>query len=697
VKTQQTFETGGFRVDAVQRVLLAAGGARVSLSSRAFDLLLFFVRHPGELHTKEALMSAVWPDTVVEENNLTQAIGALRKALGEAPGDHRFFVTVPGRGYKFVAPVRPVEGEGAGESATGSVAPNVRRPRWAVVAALAAVAIGAALVLWPRRPPITDRSIAVMPFENRSEARENEYLALGIQDELLTLLTRVPDLRVTSRNATLRYAGRRGSGPQIGRELGVAYLLEGSVQRAGDIVRVHVTLVDAAADRHVWAESYERSAKDVFAVESEIAQSVASALRIRLTGDERRGLSRPPTENPDAYEAYLRARASAERTTRTESEIRAAIAAYSEAVRLDPSFTIAWAQLSRRHANFFSLAYDRSDERVRLARAALDEATRLAPDSLDVRAATGYFHFVVEGDLAAAESAYRAIEERAPGTIEPAAGLAQITRELGQMDRMKDYSRRVVAIEPLNPYRHSIVCHDYLTSREFELAVRTCQRALELLPGDTGIFAILATIYQAGGALDEARALLADLAPGPGDWRSLRVMSRQHLLDRKPREAIALLSGYLEDGPALGTRRGVVRRWLADAQRQAGDTAAAQASYTRAQAEIESELALQPRNPVLMAELAHVRGRLGLLEAAVRLVPRCRELAGHPRRETYIAECEVARVAAELTSGDPARAVDALKAALAVRGALPPLTPELLRLDPDYDALRGRADFQSLL
>jgi TolB-like protein/DNA-binding winged helix-turn-helix (wHTH) protein len=689
----QIYETGGFRVDGTQRALLAADGARVPLPSRAFELLLYFVRHPGELIHKDRLMTAVWPDTVVEENNLNQSVGALRRALGENRGDNRFLVTEPGRGYRFVAPVRVIAA-----SASVDRAPAARRrwPMWTL--ALAVVVIAAATAaLWRHSLRPADRSIAVMPFENRSAARDNEYLALGIQDEILTLLTRVSGLRVVSRTSTLRYVRNPASTPQIARDLGVAYLLEGSVQRAGGMVRVNVTLIEGASDRHLWAQTYERSADDVFAVESEVAQSVAVALQARLTANERRVIAQAPTSNPAAYDFYLRARASAERTTRTEAEIRAAIAAYSEAVHLDPDFAIAWAQLSRRHANFFSLAYDRSAARRDAALEALNRATRLAPDLIDTHAARGYFEFVVEGNLEGAEKEFRSMESRAPQSADAAAGLAQVLRELGQDERSGDYARRVLALDPLNPYRHSIVCQDYLAAREFELARQTCKRALELLPGDAGILAAAATIHQARGELDEARAALHSIVPAAGDWRSLRVLSRQSMLDRKPAEAVTLLIRYFENPAALGTRLGVVRRWLADAERLAGDPAAAKRSYTQALADLEAEISRQPSNPVLLAELAIVRARLGSLEAAVKLVPRCLEHARQPRREAYVTECALARIQAELAAGDPARTVALIEEVLQARGSLPPVTPELLRLDPEYDALRSRTDFGALL
>jgi TolB-like protein/Tfp pilus assembly protein PilF len=572
--------------------------------------------------------------------------------------------------------------------------------RWPLFVGLAlTVVIVASLAWWLRTPApaaINDRSIAVLPFENRSAAPENEYLALGVQDEILTLLTRVGDLRVISRNSTQRYAGSAASAPQIGRELGVAYLLSGSVQRSGDRVRVNVTLLDAAGDRHLWASTYERGASEVFAVESEVAQAVAQALQARLSDEEHRVITRPPSANPAAYDAYLRARAFAERTTRTESEIRAAIAAFEEAVRLDPDFTIAWAQLSRRHANFFSLGYDRSTARRDAARQALDRATALDPDLIETQAARGYFLYVVDGNLEEAERSFRALEGRNPASADAAAGLAQITRELGQMDRSNDYARRVLALDPLNPYRHSIICLDYAMARAFDLAVQTCNRALALLPGDVGILAIEATIYQSRGKLDRSRDALRALTPAAGDWRTLRVMSRQFLLDRQPRSAVALLEKYLADADGLGTRRGMVRRWLGDALRLAGEPIAARTAYVAASAELESELARQPDNSLLVAELAIVRARLGMRDAAKKLGETCTTLAARTRRETFVAECVLARIQVELAI-ESTEVVGLIERALTLPGEFPPLTPELLRLDPEYDGLRGRADFQSLV
>jgi TolB-like protein/DNA-binding winged helix-turn-helix (wHTH) protein/Flp pilus assembly protein TadD len=690
------FEFGRFRVDAAQRVLLA-DGERVPLNSRGFDLLLHFVRHPGELLDKDRLMKAVWPNTVVEENNLNQSIGAIRKALGESPGEHRFIVTEPGRGYRFVAPVTRAPMETGTQAPPAEAPPGPGHGRWVLIGIVVlAIVGGIVLTMRDRAPPVTDRSIAVLPFENRSEARENAYLALGIQDEILTLLTRVDALRVVPRASTARYADGGAAAPDVGRELGVAYLLSGSVQREGDRVRVHVALVDASRDRQVWASSYERLAREVFAIESEVARDVAASLQARLTAGELTAISTPPTPVPAAYDAYLRAKSFAERVTRTEAEIHGAIDAYEEAVRLDPDFAAAWAQLSRRNANLFSLSYDRSAGRRDAALRALERAEAIAPDRPDVLAARAYFLLVVEGDLDGAERDSLELERRSPTNPDGPAALGQIMRQRGDQARSDAYSKRVLELDPRNPYRQAIICQGFLIARRFDDADRTCARALELLPGDTGILAIRATIYQVQGRLDQSRALLRGLVPAPGDWRSLRAMSQQGLLDRQPESAVALLSSFLANPDELGSRVGVVRRWLADAQRLAGNSDVAKSTYIRALTEVEQELARQPANPLLVAELAILRARLGSLEAGVRLEPRCLELASHPRVDQLLAECKLARVQVELAAGDPARAVAGLKELLTLN-ATPPVTPEWLKLDPEYDALRSRKDFQSLL
>jgi TolB-like protein len=571
----------------------------------------------------------------------------------------------------------------------GAVAP---RGRALVVLGVAlAVATAAGLAWWARAPrPATEPTIAVLPLENRSAVPADAHLSAGIQDELISLLSRVGAMRVTSRNATQRFAGSATPPPRIGRALGVSYLLEGSVQRAGGALRIEVKLLDTTAGRPVWESRFERRATEVFVIESEVAQAVAEALQgRRLTPAERTAITRPPTRDPAAYDAYLRARSFPESTARDEAAIRDVIAAYVEAVRIDPQFAAAWSQLSRRQSSYYSLGYERTEARRDAALHALQSAEGLAPDAVDTQAARAYYLFVVKEDLEAAERAVRELETRFPSSPDIATGLAQITREQGRLDRSAEYSRRAVRLDPLNPYRRAQLCQDYVTSRELVLAMQTCDGARELLPDDAGILALKATIHQARGELVPARNLLRGLEPRPDDWRTLRVMSRQFVLEREPGGAVTLLARYLEAPDALGTRRGVVRRWLADAQRLAGDADAARASYQAARAELDEELARQPANPLFFGELAIARARLGEREAARAAAERCMQLALASRRTGHIGDCGLARVQVALATQATGDLPRLLEEALRQRGSLPPLTMALLRLDPDLDDQRA--------
>jgi predicted Zn-dependent protease len=357
-------------------------------------------------------------------------------------------------------------------------------------------------------------------------------------------------------------------------------------------------------------------------------------------------------------------------------------------VRIDPQFAAAWAQLSRRHSTYYSLGYDRSDARRAAALHALENAERLASDRIDAKVARAYFLFVVAEDLEAAERAVLELERQNPASSDVAVGLAQITREMGGLDRSARYARRAATLDPSNPYRQYQLCQDYLTSREMVLAAQSCDAALELLPGDVPIVALEATIRQARGELAPARELLRGLTPEPGDWRTLRVMSRQFQLEREPAQAAAFLGQYLAAPEALGSRLGVVRRWLADAQRQAGDSGGARVTYEKARAELEAELAGQPANPLYLGELAIVRARLGQRDAAHDLAERCMQLARASRRTGYIADCGLTRIQVALAARDSAGLPALVDEALQQRGALPPLTVAQLRLDPEFDAHR---------
>src|SRR6516164_5937303 len=310
------YEFGDFRLHAAQRRLTArSDGRAIELTPKALDALHFLLQHRGELLDKSTLIAAVWPNVVVEENNLNQVVSALRRALGDGSGGQRFIVTVPGRGYQFVAPVREIREESP-------------------AAPLAAPATQAT------NP--TRKSIAVLPFASLSSDPEKDYFGDGIAEELIHLLARVPGLKVPARTSSFAYKGRNIDVRQIARELGVGMLLEGSVRSAGDRIRVTAQLIEADTGFHVWSQSYDRRFADIFQLQDELAVAIVQALKISLGDRELRPLrDAPPTQDVEAYRLFLRAI-----SLRGVGPNERLIALLNECIARDPGFVRAHAVLA---------------------------------------------------------------------------------------------------------------------------------------------------------------------------------------------------------------------------------------------------------------------------------------------------------------------------------------------------------------
>ena len=243
-----------------------------------------------------------------------------------------------------------------------------------------------------------DKSVAVLPFENLSSDPDNAYFADGIQEEILTRLAKIADLKVISRTSTQRYQSKPGNLAEIAKQLGVANILEGSVQKAGDQVRVNVQLVNAQTDSHLWAETYDRKLTDIFGVESEIAKGIAESLQAKLTGREEQALAVKPTNNPEAYDAYLRGLAFEARSNYSSDALFKAIDFYERAVQLDPNFALAWARLSRADALLYSNRRRHNCRSPRCGKGALENAQKLQPNSPETLLALGYYQYWVLRD-----------------------------------------------------------------------------------------------------------------------------------------------------------------------------------------------------------------------------------------------------------------------------------------------------------
>jgi TolB-like protein/class 3 adenylate cyclase/Tfp pilus assembly protein PilF len=550
---------------------------------------------------------------------------------------------------------------------------------------------------------IPEKSIAVLPFESLSSDKENAYFADGIQDEILTRLSKIADLKVISRTSTQHYKSAPENLPEIARQLGVAHIVEGSVQKSGDSVRVNVQLIKAANDSHVWAETFDRKLTDIFSVESEVAKAIADQLRAKLTGQEEQVIAAKPTDNPEAYDAYLRGLAYSLKTAQTPANAVGAQKYLKEAVRLDPKFALAWALLSYTDARGYRTANLQPTIALREeARQAAETTLALQPNLGEAVHAKGYYHYSCLKDYDTAVRYFEQARPLLPNSSLVPESLAYLERRRGQWDRSEAYFNEAERLDPRNVgllTQHALL---YKHLRRFPEALRKVDQVLNITPDDVDTLASKAVIAQGEGDLRRAAAILGPLHPAADDSPVVETQVYQAILERNPGSVIPRLKEVLtKPDPALGYINGELRFWLGWAQEVAGDHAAAQESWRQARSELEPFLKEQPENWGLIGDLALTNMGLGdkaaafaFAEKATAAVPVEKDALDGP------APIEIlARVAAQM--GEPDRAIAALQKLLSTPYESPldsnvPLTPALLRLDPMFDPLRNDSRFQKL-
>ena len=582
--------------------------------------------------------------------------------------------------------------------------------RWAEVA-IALLLLGAivvAFVFLLRRPTrsamtIVEKSIAVLPFENLSRDPDNAYFADGIQDEILTRLAKIADLKVISRTSTQHYKSAPENLPEIARQLGVAHILEGSVQKSGDAVRVNVQLIKAANDSHLWADTYDRRLTDIFSVESEVAKAIAEQLRAHLTGREEQEIAAKPTNNPEAYDAYLRGLAYSLKTVNTPANALGAQKYLREAARLDPKFALAWALLSFVDAlGYLTQSLQPTIALRDEARQAAETALALQPNLGEAVVAKGYYHYACLKDYDTAVGYFEEARQLLPNSSRIPEALAYVTRRRGQWERSESYFNEVERLDPRNVNLLTQHALSYIYLRRFPEALRKFDQVLDITPDDVDTLVRKAAIAQAEGDLPRAAALLAPLHPNADDSGALETQVYQAILERRPAPFIPRLKEMLtKPDPALGYLNGELRFWLGWTQEVAGDHAAAQESWRQARSELEPFLKEQPENYSLMGDLTLTNMGLGdkaaalaLAERAMAVIPIEKDAVDGPLPIEILA-----RVAAQM--GEPDRAIAALQKLLSIpyEGPLAVnvlLTPALLRLDPMFDPLRNDPRFQKL-
>ena len=436
------------------------------------------------------------------------------------------------------------------------------RIRWAgiVTALLLLAGIAAAFVIVSKKSAkspiaVPEKSIAVLPFENLSDDRANACFADGIQDEILTRLSKIADLKVISRTSTQHYKSAPENLSEIGRQLGVTNIVEGSVQKNGNAVRVNVQLIKAANDSHLWADTFDRKLTDIFSVESEVAKNIAHQLRAKLTGREEQVIAAKPTDNPDAYDAYLRGLAYTLRASAISAANSIAAQKYfREAVRLDPKFALSWALLSIVDAGGYITANLQPTAALREeARQAAETALTLQPNLGEAVLSKGYYHYACLKDYNMAVRYLEQARQFLPNSSRIPESLGYVARRRGEWDRSESYFADAERLDPRSVSLLTQSAVTYIALRRFPEALRELDQVLDIIPDDVDTLANKAAIAQAEGDLPRAAALLAPLPFAVQDRLTLRIKAYQAILERRPAQIIPRLKEvWAKPDPTLG-------------------------------------------------------------------------------------------------------------------------------------------------
>lgn len=469
LRAARVYEFGDFRLDAGKRLVQRRDGTPLPLTPKAYDTLAYLVEHGGSVLDKEELLRALWPDTSVEDNNLTQNISALRRALGEGHGDYRYIATVPGRGYQFVAAVKTAAGPDPGQTAE-------------------------------------EPSLAVLPFVNVGGDADYEYFADGLAEELINALSKLARVRIVARRSAFSFKGAHADVREIARQLGATLVLEGSLRRSGDRLRITAQLINAADGCHLWSERYEREAgvRDIFQVQDEITLAIVAALRLRLTSGEKAGILTRHTESIEAHELCLKGRFHLFRMT--PAGIQTGMAYLQQAIQADPSD--AHVQVGLAHAYRMSaLSLEkRPDEFLPKAKAAAERAIELDPALAEAHAVLGFNVFWHEWAWDTAEKHLKRALELNPRSADAHWMFGHLCSNIGRHGEALAEIRRARELDPLSGLMHAMEGQFLLHAGRTGEAIARLREALEIDPNSRVAHSFAAAAYIETGLLEEAVA-----------------------------------------------------------------------------------------------------------------------------------------------------------------------------------------------
>ena len=544
---------------------------------------------------------------------------------------------------------------------------------------------------------VPNKSIAVLPFENLIDDKANGYFAEGIQDEILTRLSKIADLKVISRTSTQKYKSAPDNLREIGQQLGVAHVIEGSVQKIANAVHVNVQLIRAATDEHVWAESYNRKLDDVFAVEGEVASAIAEQLSLKLSGTEQKAVAAKPTENAAAYDAYLRGLAVEHSSYGYESYQKAA-RSYAKAVELDPNFALAWARLSILRSFLYFNLIDLETNSAEAVKTAADHAMSLAPDLGESYVAQGSYRYRVLRDFEAALSSYKKALQLLPNSGLVHQYIAFVLRRLGRWEEAEPYYRKAIELDPLNvQLLSSFGSEYYVYLRRFSDAYITLDRAIQVAPDSDTSRAIKAGVFMNEGRLAEADQEMARVPVDDFDDFIVNNRMSLWLYEHKYKEAADFMRRRIQAFPPDQTTDSWLRMFMVEAafaHKWLGEKEEARQLFERVVHDTKPtpDTIVKPEANGLPSILALAYAGLGEQEKALQQASQAVKDYETDAVNKPLAQILQAQIQALFGQTDAA--ITALPHLLQVPAGL---TVANLNYDPMWDPLRKDPRFQKLL
>jgi serine/threonine protein kinase/Flp pilus assembly protein TadD len=547
-------------------------------------------------------------------------------------------------------------------------------------------------------PPIPEKSIAVLPFENRSEDKANAYFAEGIQDEILTRLSKIADLKVISRTSTQQYKSAPENLPEIAKQLGVAHILEGSVQKSGDAVRVNVQLIKAATDSHLWADTFDRKLTDIFSVETEVAKTIADQLQAEISPAEKAAIENAPTTDLDAYDRYLRALelfADTSDPIHAREKLPQAAQLLEEAVTLDPGFLQAWCLLSRVHGTAYFRGHDRTSARLDLAKATVESALRLQPDAGEAHLALAMYYYNGFRDYGRARNELVIARHALPNSADVFRYIGMIDRREGRWEEATQNLERALELDPRNFFTLRQLAYAYGWQHRYADQARTYDLALTIEPGDPAT-----RINRALIALDSKAdmkpfqttlaGLVAENHSLALDWEGLR----SSLCDRTMAAATLALANYPREGVVGNGVNHPYAFWQGVVAVCQGDLAKARTAFTAARKEVEGTVRKQPDFAAAFSLLGMIDAGLGRKEEAIQEGLHGCELLPISKDASDGVDLAINLAQIYAWTGEKDRAIEQIAAVERVPNTL---SYGILKLHPYWDSLRGDPRFEKIV